>query len=223
MNVINLDSLNDDLINGYFNRLIGEDGISLIRNMPNQEVTDEEIYEILNPLIAKKKKLESENVSLKSKCKEETNEKNVEVIKKEIKENEINILKLKEKIKKNHEITLNSVRKILFILYENKFTICKRERDTNSGWLTFRWKLNLCGIEHQLEREKKKLYRNLLKRKEYEENNIFYVCPNHCLRLIFDEATEADFLCPICNSNLMYEDNKPFVDLLNKRIEDFKY
>ena len=35
-----------------------------------------------------------------------------------------------------YDISLNTVRKILFILGENKFTICKRERDTNSGWPT---------------------------------------------------------------------------------------
>lgn len=35
--------------------------------MPDYEITDEEIYEILNPLIKKKKDLENENLLLKKK------------------------------------------------------------------------------------------------------------------------------------------------------------
>ena len=211
--------LNNNLLVGYFKRLIGEDGILLIKNMPDNEITDEEIYEILNPLIKKKKDIENENLLLKSKI---NNENNIDINKKII-ENEENIKKIKEELKNNKEITLNNVRKILFILYENKYTICKRERDLNSGWLTFKWKLNLTGIKYQLEREKKKLYKNLIRRKEYEEKNIFYSCPNECLRLIFDEATESDFLCPICGSNLSYEDNKNFLEVLNKKIKKFEY
>lgn len=190
--------------------------------MPDREVTDEEIYEILNPLIKEKKLLETENNIMKSKLKTQDNESLADDLKKSIKNNEIKIENIKENIKKSHEITLNNVRKILFILNENKFTICKRERDANSGWLTFRWKLNLNDIKHQLNREKKKLYRNLIKRKEYEENNIFYVCKNKCLRLNFDEAAEADFICPICNSSLYFEDNTEFNKLLNNRIDEFK-
>ncbi len=209
------------MINGYFKRLVGDDGINLIKNMPDEYITDEEIYEILNPLIKEKKELDSIYISLKNELKNINGIESIEVLNEKIKAIEFKIIENKEKLKKEHEITLNNVRKILFILYENKFTTCKRERDTNSGWLTFRWKLNLNGIEHQLEREKRKLYRNLLKRKKYEEENIFYVCPNKCLRLIFDEAIEAEFVCPICGRNLIYEDNKIFIDDLNKRIEEF--
>ena len=210
--------LNDNLLIGYFKRLIGEEGILLIKNMPDKEITDEEIYEILNPLIKEKKDLENENLILKNKMKIDISEET----KNKIITNENEIKNIKEKLKNKKEITLNNIRKILFILYENKYTICKRERDTNSGWLTFKWKLNITGIKYQLEREKKKLYKNLIKRKEYEEKNIFYSCPNKCLRLIFDEATESDFRCPICGSSLSYEDNKQFLDILNTKIKKFE-
>lgn len=190
--------------------------------MPDKEVTDEEIYEIFNPLNKDKKILVNENNNLKNKLKTEIDITNIEKIKSNIRSNEQSIQAIKEKIKKKNVIALNNVRKILFILYENKFAIYKRERDTNSGWLTFRWRLDLKGINHQLEREKKKLYRNLLRRKNYEEDGMFYICPNKCLRLVFDEAIDTDFVCPICNSGLVFEDNKPFIDLLNKRIIEFK-
>lgn len=218
--MINLD---DPLIHGYLLRLIGEDGITLIREIPEGEVTDEEICNALNPLrtISKEaddrvKKLKAEIKAAKEKGEETKKlEKDLIAAEKEAEAAKANVAGEKE-------ITLNTVRKILFILYENKFTVCHRERDANSGWLTFRWQINMDGIYHQIEREKKKLYRNLVKRKEYEDDNIFYVCPQNCLRLVFDEATDTEFLCPLCGEDLVFQDNEPFKQLLDKRIEEFE-
>lgn len=68
-------------------------------------------------------------------------------------------------------------------------------------------------------REKKKLLRNLKTRLEFEENNVFYVCPQGCVRLLFDEATETEFLCPMCGEDLVYYDNSRFVSALKKRVD----
>ncbi|WNY28645.1 hypothetical protein MmiEs2_08450 [Methanimicrococcus stummii] len=218
--MINLD---DPLIHGYLLRLIGEDGITLIRNMPEGEVTDEEICNTLNPLRTISKaaddKVKKLNIEIKA-AKEKGEE--TKKLEKDVKAAEKEAETAKANLGDEKEITLNTVRKILFILYENKFTICHRERDANSGWLTFRWMLNMDGIYHQIEREKKKLYRNLVKRKEYEDNNIFYVCPQNCLRLVFDEATETEFLCPLCGEDLVFQDNEQFKELLDQRIEEFE-
>jgi len=218
--LINLD---DSLIHGYLLRLIGEDGITLIRNMPENEVTDEEICNILNPLktIAKEANEKVKKLKFEIKTGKEKGEE-TKKLEKDLKASEKEAEAAKANAEGEVEITLNTVRKILFILYENKFTICHRERDANSGWLTFRWQVNMDGIYHQIEREKKKLYRNLLKRKEYEDNNIFYVCPQNCLRLVFDEATETEFLCPLCGEDLVFQDNEMFKQLLDTRIEEFK-
>ena len=218
--MINLD---DPLIHGYLLRLIGEDGITLIRNMPENEVTDEEICNILNPLktIAKEANEKVKKLKFEIKTGKEKGEE-TKKLEKDLKAAEKEAETTKANAEGESEITLNTVRKILFILYENKFTICHRERDANSGWLTFRWQVNMDGIYHQIEREKKKLHRNLIKRKEYEDNNIFYVCPQNCLRLVFDEATETEFLCPLCGEDLVFQDNEMFKQLLDTRIEEFK-
>lgn len=125
-----------------------------------------------------------------------------------------------EQIAEKTEILLNTVRRALFILYQNKLTICRRERDSNSGWLTYLWHLDFSGIEQQLSREKRRLTRNLKTRLDFEENNLFYVCPMGCVRLLFDEATETEFLCPMCGEDLTHYDNSHFVDVLKKRIEN---
>jgi len=216
-------NLEDPLIHGYLLRLIGADGITLIQEMPQNDVTDEEICNALNPLRTISKEAEDKVKKLKAEIKT-AKEKGEETkkLEKELTAAEKDAEKAKENAVGEREITLNTVRKILFILYENKFTICHRERDANSGWLTFRWQLRMDGIYHQIEREKKKLHRNLVKRKDYEDNNIFYVCPQNCLRLVFDEATETEFLCPLCGEDLFFQDNELFKQLLDKRIEEFE-
>jgi len=156
---------NDKVISGYLTSLVGEEGLKMIGDMPEGDVTDEEI-------------------AAKS------------------------------------GVLLNTVRRTLFILYENKFAICRRERDSNSGWLTYLWHLDFSDIEHQLMREKKKLLRNLKVRFEFEENNVFYMCPQGCARLLFNEATETEFLCPMCGEDLAYYDNSLFVGVLKKRVDD---
>ena len=156
---------NDKVISGYLTSLVGEEGLKMIGDMPEGDVTDEEI-------------------AAKS------------------------------------GVLLNTVRRTLFILYENKFAICRRERDSNSGWLTYLWHLNFSDIEHQLMREKKKLLKNLKIRFEFEEDNVFYMCPQGCVRLLFNEATQTEFLCPMCGEDLAYYDNSRFVGVLKKRVGD---
>ena len=156
--------LNDKVVRGYLMSLVGEDGLKMIKGMPEGAVTDEEIATKTGVL-------------------------------------------------------LNTVRRTLFILYENKFAVVVRERDSNSGWLTYLWHLQFSDIDHQLMKEKKKLLRNLKVRLEFEESNVFYTCPQGCVRLLFNEATETEFLCPMCGEDLVYYDNSPFVGVLKKRVD----
>jgi transcription initiation factor TFIIE subunit alpha len=155
------------VIYGYFHSLVGDDGIKVIKNMPEGEVTDEEIS-------------------------------------------------------KATDVLLNVVRRTLFILYEKRLASYRRERDTDSGWLTYLWKLDLSPIEKLLEVEQEKLAANLEKRLAFEEENVFYTCKNKCGRYLFDAAVETSFLCPECGEDLMHQDNEKIVSAIKKRIEQLK-
>jgi len=124
-----------------------------------------------------------------------------------------------EQIAEASEILLNVVRRTLFILSENKLAICRRERDSSSGWLTYLWHLNIVDIVPQLTKEKKKLTKNLKIRLDFEKDNVFYVCPDGCVRMFFNDAAESEFLCPMCGEDLTFQDNADFTEALKKRIE----
>jgi transcription initiation factor TFIIE subunit alpha len=127
-----------------------------------------------------------------------------------------------EQIAQATGILLNIVRRTLFILNENKLAVCRRERDASSGWLTYLWTLDMSDIEKQLLKEKKKLIKNLKVRKEFEENNVFYVCPEGCTRMDFKQAADCVFMCPECGEDMIYQDNSSFIHLMKARIKELE-
>ncbi|MCD1295620.1 transcription factor [Methanocella sp. CWC-04] len=127
-----------------------------------------------------------------------------------------------EKVAEVSGINLNLVRKTLYILYENHLAMYRRERDKDSGWLTYLWKLDLNNAEHMLKNESRKLIKKLERRLIFE-NNEFYICqeePPH--RILFEYAMETNFVCPVDGSPLVYHDNILDKQALQKRIEALK-
>ena len=134
-----------------------------------------------------------------------------------------------EEISEKTNCKLNIVRKILYKLYDmrlasykrdkDKETQCKRDKDKETQWYTYDWRFN--------ENEYKKLEFNLasseLKRLnselEYEENNMFFVCPNGHYRLDFEDASTVEFLCPECDLDLEFEDNQEKIDRKKEEIK----
>lgn len=127
-----------------------------------------------------------------------------------------------EKIAQATGVLLNIVRRTLFILYENRLAVYRRERDTDSGWLTYLWKLDLSNIDAQLEIESKKLLRNLKGKLEFEQDRVFYECEKKDGRFLFEHAAELEFRCPLCGGELRYQDNEPIINALKQRISELE-
>jgi len=81
-------NLDDPVIQGLLFNLVGEDGMDVVLNMPDGEITDDGVAEITN-------------------------------------------------------VPLNIVRRTLYILFENRLATYRRERNKDSGWLTYLWKIDL--------------------------------------------------------------------------------
>ena len=127
-----------------------------------------------------------------------------------------------EKIAELSGINLNLVRKTLYILYENHLALYRRERDKDSGWLTYLWKLDLDNAENMLKNETRKLIKKLERRLEFE-NNEFFACadePPH--RILFDYAVDSNFACPVDGTPMSYYDNGTEKQALQERIDRLK-
>jgi transcription initiation factor TFIIE subunit alpha len=44
---------------------------------------------------------------------------------------------------------------------------------------------------------------------------MFFVCPNGC-RYNFEEASERNFICPECNTNMEFQDNSSIITELKE-------
>jgi transcription initiation factor TFIIE subunit alpha len=158
-------NLDDPVIQGLLLNLVGEEGMDVVMNMPDGEITDDGVAEITN-------------------------------------------------------VPLNIVRRTLYILFENRLATYRRERNKDSGWLTYLWKIDLNGINELLEAETEKFIRNLTTKLEFENDNMFYVCTNNCGRFVFDIVAELEFLCPNCGEDVVFEDNELIKQTLKKRINE---
>jgi transcription initiation factor TFIIE subunit alpha len=123
-----------------------------------------------------------------------------------------------EKIAEITGVLLNIVRRTLFILYENRLAVYRRVRDTDSGWLTYLWRLDLSNLESQLLTESKKILKNLKSKLEFEDGKVFYTCKAQCSRFLFETASDLLFRCPVCGEDLEYQDNESVIKALKQRI-----
>ena len=127
-----------------------------------------------------------------------------------------------EKIAEETGTNLNTVRRTLYILYENRLANYRRERDKDSGWLTYLWQVDLSEISRNMNDEAQKLIKRLETRLDFETQNVCYMCENGCNRVLFETASDYDFICPICQASLDFQDNSPLVEVLNGKLEELK-
>ena len=53
---------------------------------------------------------------------------------------------------------------------------------------------------------------------DYEENNMFFVCPFGHYRLDFEDASTVEFLCPECDVDLEFDDNQEKINRIKEEI-----
>ena len=143
-------------------------------------------------------------------------------------------LKLIEVLKNSSETTddvianktgvrLNSVRKILYKLYDHSLVSLRRTRDPKTGWFIFHWKLQPDQLEGFILSQKRRVLEKLTLRLEYEKNHDFYYCRSPgCQKTPFGEAVELIFRCSTCNKPLNHYDNSNIVKVLSEKVEQLR-
>jgi transcription initiation factor TFIIE subunit alpha len=120
-------------------------------------------------------------------------------------------------------IRLNSVRKILYKLYDHSLVALRRSRDENTGWFIFHWKLQPDQLEGFILNQKKRVLGKLQTRLDYERNHEFYFCGTpKCERVTFEESMELVFKCPTCGKPMMHFDNGSLVEALEQKVTQLR-
>ncbi len=117
-------------------------------------------------------------------------------------------------------IEINEIRKALFAMYELGLAEYRRRKDDETGWMEYYWKINYNKARLVLKRELEKTREKLLRKLEAERNAIYYICPNMCLKVSYDEAISMNFICPQCSSELHYLDTSSAIAKIEEEIKN---
>lgn len=124
-----------------------------------------------------------------------------------------------EEISKETGIKINTVRRVLYRMYDNRLASYRRIRDKETGWYIYYWKMELEKAPRVMRNLERDYLKNLQELLEYEKSNMFFSCPNGCNRVVFATAEENNFKCSTCNLTLDYFDNSQVIEKLEKQIK----
>lgn len=143
-------------------------------------------------------------------------------------EEAVTVVKVLQKIKEGtdeqvateSQVRLNTVRKILYRLYDHGLVSCQRERDEKTGWYIFHWKLQPDQLDAFIRSRKKRTLGKLQQRLDYERNHSFFICKkDEDVRITFEEAMESSFKCTKCGTQLENQDNSGPIMILEQKIK----
>lgn len=110
------------------------------------------------------------------------------------------------------------IRKVLYDLYEARIAEYHKEKDKETGWLTFYWQIRPDHAAQTILEKTRKDLKELNRALEFEQSHEFFICPQGAERFDFQRATESDFHCPEHGAILQQHDNKNELEALRLRI-----
>ena len=130
----------------------------------------------------------------------------------------ISDFKIAEKVKSD----IHEIRNILYRLYNHNLVTYYRKKDRQKGWYISYWTFNKKRIKDLVKNLHYSKIEKFTQRLKVEESNRgnFYLCPNACIRVNFDKATDFEFKCPECGVILNHQDNEKTINFLQTRIKE---
>lgn len=122
-----------------------------------------------------------------------------------------------ETIERGTKLKLAEIRNILNVLHNYGIVEYTREKNMQSGWFTYTWKLNASrALQNRL----------LMVKRNYEQMRtrmvgdkvMIYKCPKNCGSMAFEEAMELNFACSSCGAKLKYSDETKAMKELETQI-----
>lgn len=123
-------------------------------------------------------------------------------------------------ISENIGFSVAQIRSILYELKAKNLIDYDRRKDKEKGWYLYYWRVLPDNFEKVYNNEKRKKLEMFKERLQAEEQSVFYICPNFCKRLSFEDALENNFTCRVCGA-LMNEENKSRkIEMLKRNIQE---
>ncbi len=201
MTVITEEQLGNPAIYQYLLKLVGEEGLELLRRWSDISYARRWVED----------KLSSEDLKAADNARflAESRRSDEELIEAE---------RSDEEIAEITGINLNSVRHTLYNLYEHRLAEYRRIKNNETGWLTYLWLMRMDHMNMVLRNEMEVAAGKLAARLRYDEANDFYQCKNCGITTTFNNAMMTNFACPQCGTMLVHFDDELIVAALKKRL-----
>jgi len=132
----------------------------------------------------------------------------------------ISDFKIAEKIKTD----IHEIRNILYRLYNHNLVSYYRKKDRQKGWYISYWTFNKKRIKDLMKHVHYSKIDKFTQRLEEEETNKgnIYLCPNACVRVNFEKATDFEFKCTECGNLLNHQDNEKTIAFLKNKLKELR-
>ena len=127
--------------------------------------------------------------------------------------------KLADKLKQG----VNIIRNMLYRLHDSDLVSFIRKKDKQKGWYIYYWTFNMKRVKFLLKSLKQQRLIRLNERLAREKETQFYICPNECMRLDFDQSMNFEFKCPECGEIINLEDNAEKIRKIEAEIKEIEY
>ena len=117
---------------------------------------------------------------------------------------------------------INETRNTLYRLYHANLVTSIRKKDKKKGWYIYYWTFNLRRIKYLASSLKRSRLERLNERLTRENHSDFYSCPDKCIRLDFEQATDFNYKCPECGQIMQIEDNTQKIQEISKEIKQLE-
>jgi transcription initiation factor TFIIE subunit alpha len=110
---------------------------------------------------------------------------------------------------------------MLYLLHNHNLVGFTRKKDKQKGWYIYYWTLLPESITFLYLKKKKEMVEQLKQKLDEEGKELFFVCPNNCARLNFDQAMDFEFHCPECGE-LLSQDASQKTEEIKKKIDQIE-
>jgi transcription initiation factor TFIIE subunit alpha len=117
------------------------------------------------------------------------------------------------------KLEINVTRNMLYRLYHANLVSFIRRKDKKKGWYIYYWTFKIKQIKYLAMSLKKAKLEKLQDRLAREKESSFFVCPNACMRLDFEQAVGFEFKCPECAAIMQQESNEEKIKQLQDEIK----
>ncbi len=117
---------------------------------------------------------------------------------------------------------IKQIRKMLYLLYNHNLVAFTRKKDKQKGWYVYYWTLLLESVKFNYIKRKKEFLERLRARLEEENKELFFVCPNNCVRLNFDQSMDFEFHCPECGELISQDSSEEKVAVIKKKVTEIE-